>query len=171
MPTEWLERPANRGTMPMRVTVSFVDPSMQPNENISLLANQKLPLAIHSFAVGDDGRLVKQLLSRIAFHFTFDGTQFHAVAVQGEDGGLVEIWTDLGGIPYSAEGVARRTDVAEIIYATRDLPDVRVSVGEKQHVYLSANTAVENATTAQAILATVTMLVAQTRPWLELLNL
>ncbi len=142
---------------------------MQPNENISLLANQKLPLAMHSFAVGDDGRLVKKLLARIAFHFTFDGTLYHAVALQGEDGGMVEIWTDLGGIPYSAEGVARRTDVAEIIYATRDLPDLRVSVGEKQHVYLSANARVENATTAHAILATVTILVAQTRPWLDLL--
>ncbi|KJV08320.1 hypothetical protein VZ95_18560, partial [Elstera litoralis] len=120
---------------------------------------QKLPLAMHSFAVGDDGRLVKQVLSRIAFHFTVDGLTYHALALQGEDAGFVEIYTDLGGIPYSAEGVARRVDVAEIIYATRDMPNVRVSVTDKQHVLLSASTAVDNATVSQTILATASTLV------------
>lgn len=144
---------------------------MQQNENMSLLANQKLPLAMHSFAVGDDGRLVKQVLSRIAFHFIFDGLTYHAVALQGEDTGFVEIYTDLGGIPYSAEGVARRVDVAEIIYATRDLPNIRVSVTANQHVLLSASSAVDNATASQTILATVAMLVIKTQPWLKLLAL
>lgn len=144
---------------------------MQQNENMSLLANQKLPLAMHSFAVGDDGRLVKQVLSRIAFHFIFDGLTYHAVALQGEDTGFVEIYTDLGGIPYSAEGVARRVDVAEIIYATRDLPNIRVSVTAKQHVLLSASSVVDNATASQTILSTVAMLVIKTQPWLKLLAL
>jgi hypothetical protein len=156
---------------PLRPTVSFMDLLMQQNENMSLLANQKLPLAMHSFAVGADGRLVKQVLSRIAFHFIFDGLTYHAIALQGEDAGFVEIYTDLGGIPYSAEGVARRVDVAEIIYSTRDLPSIRVSVTDKQHVILSASAAVDNATESQTILATVSMLVIKARPWLTLLAL
>ncbi len=151
--------------------VNPVDPLMQQNENMSLLANQKLPLAMHSFAVGADGLLVKQVLSRITFHFTFDGLTYHAVAMQGEDAGFVEIWTDLGGIPYSAEGVSRRVDVAEIIYASYDLPNVRVSITDKQRVLLSASTAVDNATVSQTILATAAILVMKARPWASLLAL
>jgi hypothetical protein len=144
---------------------------MQQNENMSLLANQKLPLAMHSFAVAADGLLVKKVLSRIPFHFTFDGLIYHAVAMQGEDSGFVEIYTDLGGIPYSAEGVSRRVDVAEIIYASRDLPDVRVSVTDKQRVLLSASASVDSATVSRTILATAAILVMKVRPWANLLAL
>ena len=77
--------------------------------------------------------------------------------------------SDLGVMPYSAEGLQRRTNMFAILRAVQSGFPIRIDLVDGQNLKLTARATLPNPVTA-AIAATTTLLV-QARPYLDMIKM
>ena len=108
----------------------------------------------------------------VHLHFDWRSHWFDAVLKRG--GGHVRdltVTSDLGLMPYSAEGLQRRINIFAILRATRGGFPIRIDLTERQGLKLTARATLPNPVTARAAIAGVTTLLAQARPYLDMIQL
>jgi hypothetical protein len=71
---------------------------------------------------------------------------------------------DLGVMPYSAEGLQRRTNIFAILRAVQSGVPIRIDLSDAQKLTLTARATLPNPVTAKATIAAITTLLVQARP-------
>ncbi len=108
------------------------------------------------------------------FHLHFDWRShgFEAVLSQGKDENFdLTVTSDLGLLPYTAEGRQQRINLFAILRAARGSFPVRIDLIERQRLKLTARAALPSPVTATAAIASVTTLLVQARPYLDMIRM
>ena len=128
-----------------------------------------IPTSFADLELTADGPTV-QAVAPIAFGFTYAGIAFEARADRSEEAPKLAIRGLVGTLPFSAEGVQRRTDLKSIILASQDLASCRLTLDPRQEIWLDADIAVETPMTPTSLIAATAALIARCKPWLDMLR-
>jgi hypothetical protein len=138
------------------------------NLTMARLSPFMIPTSFADLELTADGPAV-QAVAPIAFGFTYAGIAFEARADRAEAPRLA-IRGQVGTLPFSAEGVQRRTDLKSIISASQELATCRLTLDQRQEIWLDADIEVETPMTPTALLAAAAALIARCKPWLDMLR-
>ncbi len=129
---------------------------------------QSLNVASHE--VDKDGQLVVQDDDRpLRFSFEFAGAPFEAVVTAG-DAPLVKLTADLGLLPYTIESPAARHWALRVIAASKRLRRGRLEIDPDYAIRLRAEAPPPGRRNPVTILSTVTALLLDVKPCLELMG-
>jgi hypothetical protein len=84
---------------------------------------------------------------------------------------LLRVSCDLGPLPFSAEGVERRLNIFAVLDATQTGRHVRTTVSRKQRIGMIAEARLQAPVTTNAFLAKIVELLAQARPYIDMLQM
>src|SRR6185312_4949136 len=90
-----------------------------------------IPTSFADLELTADGPAV-QAVAPIAFGFTYAGIAFEARADRSDEQPKLSLRGQVGTLPFSAEGVQRRTDVKTIIAASQEAKACRLSLDPRQ---------------------------------------
>ena len=139
-------------------------------EAIKLVSTGELPLDMRNLEVDDEGRLlVRDDESPLRFSFEFAGAPFQAEVTAG-DAPLVKLTGDLGVLPYTIESPAARRWALRVIAASSRLSRGRLELDSDYAIRLRAAAPPPARRNPVTIVSTVTALLLDFRPCLELLS-
>jgi len=127
-----------------------------------------IPTSFADLELTADGPAV-QAVAPIAFGFTYAGIAFEARADRAEQPRLA-IRGQVGTMPFSAEGVQRRTDLRSIITASQDSASCRLTLDARHEIWLDADIEVETPVTPTSLIAATAAAIARCKPWLDMLR-
>ncbi|MFQ5775245.1 MAG: hypothetical protein ACE5GS_12060 [Kiloniellaceae bacterium] len=137
---------------------------------VELVANSGGPFQVGDFEVGDDGRLrPREDRGPLKFGFAYLGIEFRA-EVHTCPEPRIDLSADLGKLPYTMELGQGRRLTRRILEATATLPGGRISLAEDQDMRLRAAAEPPMPLTPASVMATVTALLLDFKPYLELLR-
>jgi len=137
---------------------------------VEFLAKQPLPFEIKTVVVDPQGQTAqRKSADTIRFRFKFDEIDFQAEAARTGDNTRLRIVACIGRMPYSAESLRKRIDVAAVLSAGRNLPYGCFFVDQNQNIWLESHIDVEQPMTPVSVVAATTAILMATRSWLGLL--
>lgn len=137
---------------------------------VEFLAKQPLPFEIKTVVVDPQGQTAqRKSADTIRFRFKFDEIDFQAEAARTGDNTRLRIVACIGRMPYSAESLRKRIDVAAVLSAGRTLPYGCFFVDQNQNIWLESHIDVEQPMTPVSVVAATTAILMATRSWLALL--
>jgi hypothetical protein len=129
------------------------------------------PAELDELDVLDDGSVaLKRERANVVFGFRACGLTFAAEARLTETGPVLLLAAEIGGEPYSAEGVAMREAAHAIIRASHGSPSCRLMVSKQKRIYCVGKTSLDVTWTPPALLAAAAELVLEARPYLMVLR-
>ena len=128
-----------------------------------------IPTSFADLELTADGPTV-QAVAPIAFGFTYAGIAFEARADRSDEQPKLALRGQVGTLPFSAEGVQRRTDVKSIIVASQEAKACRLSLDQRQEIWLEADIEVETPMTPTSLIAAAAAVIAGCKPWLDMLR-
>ena len=108
------------------------------------------------------------------FHLNFDWHTYRFDAILKRGKGQVcdlSVTSDLGVMPYSAEGLQLRTNIFAILRAVQSGFPIRINFTDGQNLKLTARAVLPNPVTARATIAAITTLLVQARPYLDMIDM
>jgi hypothetical protein len=124
---------------------------------------------LNELDVLDDGSVaLKQERANVAFGFRACGLPFSAETRLTDTGPVLQIAADIGGDPYSAEGVEMREAVHAIIRSSHTSPSCRLMVSKQNYCVGKAH--LNETWTPTALLTAAAELVLEARPYLMVLR-
>ncbi len=138
---------------------------MQSNMETMPLPNPAVPLAAELSASSNPDEIVH-------LNFTWRALDFYARLDRGsvrESHLIVEC--DLGPVPFTAEGVQRRTNVFALLDATKMGINVRTVVTSKQRINMIAEMKLPAPVTTTGFITGIVTLLSLARPYLEIMDL
>src|SRR4051812_25466429 len=127
-----------------------------------------IPISFDDLDLVEHGPAV-QAVAPISFGFTFAGMSFEAQAGKVDDPCLA-IRGRVGTLPYSAEGMQRRSDVRSIIEACKADPACRLSIDAQQQIWVDAEIELERPLTPTSLIASTAAAIVRAKPWLDMLR-
>src|SRR5260221_4804711 len=136
---------------------------------LAFLIVQDTPLPVGSITVEPNGGIRRSpSLLPFNFAFTFDGHAFTGIASSSSSGGArLDIATILGTVPYSAESVADRDRMAQLITGFSGSP-LQVECTRTQELRVSIVAEIEMAPSPLAVVSTVVERLLDIRSYLSL---
>jgi hypothetical protein len=129
------------------------------------------PAELNELDVLDDGSVaLKQECANVAFGFRACGLPFSAETRLTDTGPVLQIAADIGGDPYSAEGVEMREAVHAIIRSSHTSPSCRLMISKQKHIYCVGKAHLNETWTPTALLTVAAELVLEARPYLMVLR-
>lgn len=114
-------------------------PASDLNTVIEVLANQEGPLEFGAVEIGPDGQIKSREPGEpVRFRFHYQGLPFD-VEVETGAGGRIQLVSDLGQAPYTAESPLGRRYTQKLIRAAAALPRARIFLDGQDHVRLEAS--------------------------------
>lgn len=107
-------------------------------------------------------------------HLNFDwqSHRFDAVLNRGDEQNCdLTVTSDLGLMPFTAEGLQKRVNIFAILRAAQASYPIRIDITKSQRLKLTASTALPNPVTTRAAIAGVTALLVQARPYLDMIHM
>ncbi len=139
-------------------------------ETIRLVSTQRLPLDVGNLEVDSEGRLLARDSDRpLRFSFEFIDAPFQVEVTTGE-AALVKVTGDLGMLPYTIESPAARYWALRVIAASSGMKRGRLELDSNYAIRLRAEAPPPAQRTPVTILSTVTALLLDFKPCLELLS-
>ncbi len=139
-------------------------------EAIRLASNQALSLDVGNVEVDNEGQLLVRESDRpLRFSFEFSGAPFE-VEVTNSEAPMVKVTGDLGFLPYTIESPAARRWALRIIAASRGMRRGRLQLDPNHAIRLYAEAPPPARRNPVTILSTVTALLLDFKPCLELLS-
>jgi hypothetical protein len=104
--------------------------------------------------------------------FNWRSYRIDAVLTRGKDHDCDLIVTsDLGFVPYTAQGRHQRINIFAILRATQGGFPIQIDITENQRLKLTARAALPNPVTAAVAIAGVAALLVQARPYLDMIDM
>jgi hypothetical protein len=131
------------------------------------------PLAaeLNELDVLEDGSVaLKREHANLAFGFRACGLPFSATTRLTESGPVLQVAADIGGDPYSAEGVEIREAVHAIIRSSHASPSCRLMISRQKRIYCVGKGRLDETWTPTAVLTVAAELVLEARPYLLVLR-
>jgi hypothetical protein len=123
-----------------------------------------------SFKVDGDGRIHgREPGVPLNFSFDYRGIQFDSV-IEIEPQPRVRLSAELGRLPFSMQAGEGRRLSRRIVEATRALPHGRINLDELQDMHLQAECVPPTPLTPSSVIATVTAMLLDFKPYLVLLG-
>lgn len=139
-------------------------------EAIKLVSTGEPPLDVRNLEVDDEGRLLVRDDDRpLRFSFEFAGAPFQAEVTTG-DAPLVKVTGDLGILPYTIESPAARRWALRVIAASSQMRRGRLELESDHAIRLRAAAPPPARRNPVSIMSTVTALLLDFKPCLELLS-
>ena len=114
-------------------------PASDLNSVIEVLAKQEGPLELPAFEIGSDGQIKSREPGEpVRFRFHYKGLPFD-VEVETRPGGRIQLLSDLGQAPYTAESPLGRRYTQKLIRTAASLPRARIFLDSQDHVRLEAS--------------------------------
>jgi hypothetical protein len=128
------------------------------------------PYEVGHLTVSDDGQVTVAYpaTQAVAFDFVYRGVPFHA-ELPGDLAAPLSISAILGVLPYSAETAVGRQATLEILRLARPARG-RVSLASEGRIYAQFSAPVPRPRTPVAVVATVSCLLIDLRPYMDLLT-
>lgn len=134
------------------------------------LARSGISARIGGFEVDGDGRIrSREPGLPLNFRFDYRGILFDSV-VEFEPQPRVRLSAELGKLPFSMQAGEGRRWSQRIVAATRALPHGRINVDELQDMRLQAECVPPSPLTPSSVMATVTAMLLDFKPYLALLG-
>lgn len=110
--------------------------------------------------------------SLLHLHFDWNSHRFDAVLNRnGEENCDLTVTSDLGLMPFTAEGLQKRVNIFAILRAAQASYPIRIDITKSQRLKLTASAALPNPVTTRAAIAGVTALLVQARPYLDMIQM
>jgi hypothetical protein len=137
---------------------------------IALVAAGNSSIRASDYALDEDGRLrVRKDASPIHFCFAYRGVDFDALMDTAPEADI-SLSAELGKVPYSMETGAGRHLTRRIVEATAGLPGGRIDVSASQDMSIVATARPPLPLTPASIMATITALLLDLGPYIDLLR-
>ena len=135
-----------------------------------LLADGNTPFQAGRVELDEDGRIrLRNGGEPLRFVFTYRGADFEARLAAAPEVRLT-LFAELGKVPYSMERGNSRRAVRRIVAATADLPSGRIEISASQDMFLQATAQPPHPLTPASVMAAITSLLLDFRPYLDLLR-
>jgi hypothetical protein len=129
------------------------------------------PAEMDELDVLDDGSVaLKRERANVAFGFRACGLPFSAETRLTDTGPVLQIAAEIGGDPYSAEGIEMREAVHAIIRSSHTSPSCRLMVSKQKRIYCVGKAHLNETWTPTALLTVAAELVLEARPYLVVLR-
>lgn len=129
------------------------------------------PAEMHDVDVLDDGSVaLKRGHANVAFGFKVCGLPFSAETRLTDSGPVLQIAADIGGEPYTAEGIEMREAVHAVIRSSHTSPSCRLMVSKQKRIYCVGKAHLSESWTPTALLTVAAELVLEARPYLMVLR-
>jgi hypothetical protein len=129
------------------------------------------PAEMNEVDVLDDGSVaLKREHANVAFGFRACGLPFAAETRLTDTGPVLQIAADIGGDPYTAEGVEMREAVHAVIRSSHTSPSCRLMVSKQKRIYCVGKAHLNESWTPTALLTVAAELVLEARPYLMVLR-
>lgn len=136
---------------------------------VKLVSEQMLPLEVGNVHVDDDGML-RARDSEVPLDFTFSFLDIDFdVQVRGGDDSALQVKATVGHLPYTAENGWTRQFVQKVLTAARKLRRSRLSVDRNNQIVLHGEAVPPTPRTPMSVMATLTALVVEAKPYLEMI--
>jgi hypothetical protein len=137
----------------------------------TVFSHPPAPAEMNELDVLDDGSIaLKRERSNVAFGFKVCGLPFAAETRLTDTGPVLQIAAQIGGDPYSAEGVELREAVHAIIRSSHASPSCRLMVSKQKRIYCVGKAHLSESWTPTALLTVAAELVLEARPYLMVLR-
>jgi hypothetical protein len=140
--------------------------------NVSMVFNRPpAPAEMNELDVLADGSVaLKQERADVVFGFRACGLPFSAETRLTDTGPVLQISAEIGGDPYTAEGVEMREAVHAVIRSSHASPSCRLMVSKQKHIYCVGKAHLAETWTPTALLTVAAELVLEARPYLMVLR-
>ena len=129
------------------------------------------PAELDQLDVLADGSVaLKRERANLAFGFQACGLHFSAETRLTETGPVLQIAAQIGGDPYSAEGLEMRAAVHSVIRSSHTSPSCRLMVSRQRRIYCIGKAHLDGTWTPTALLTVAGELVLEARPYLMVLR-
>ncbi len=129
------------------------------------------PADMNELDVLDDGSVVlNRERANVAFGFRACGLPFSAETRLTDHGPLLQIAANIGGDPYTAEGVEMREAVHAVIRSSHTSRSCRLMVSKQKRIYCVGKAHLNESWTPTALLTVAAELVLEARPYLMVLR-
>ena len=137
----------------------------------TVFSHPPAPAEMNEIDVLDDGSIaLKRERAAVAFGFKVCGLPFAAETRLTDTGPVLQIAAEIGGDPYSAEGVQLREAVHAIIRSSHVSPSCRLMVSKQKRIYCVGKAHLSESWTPTALLTVAAELVLEARPYLMVLR-
>ena len=137
----------------------------------SVLNRPPTPEAMNELDVLADGSIaLKQERANVEFAFKACGLPFSAITRLTDSGPVLQISANIGGDPYTAEGVEMREAVHAVIRYSHTSPSCRLMVSKQKRIYCVGKARLGENWTPTALLTAAAELVLEARPYLMVLR-
>ncbi len=140
------------------------------SQTVRTLSEHALPLEVGSFEVAQDGAVrPRPDGTPLSLAFQYRGIAFEAqIETAGE--ARLRLTASLGPLPFTAEAPWNRYFVSRLIAKAGRLPRATLDLREGSEVCIVADMAPPEPRTPAAIMATITALLLEMRPYIEVLR-
>jgi len=153
---------------PETPAAATVDNKVDIQDTVKLVSEQMFPLEVGSVEVDEDGTLrARDSEMPLDFTFNFLDIDFE-VQVRGGDDGSLQLAATLGRLPYTAENGWTRQFLQKVMTAASKLRRSRLTVDENNQIVLRGEAVPPAPRTPMSIMATLTALVVEAKPYLEM---
>lgn len=136
---------------------------------IEAVTTQMSPLEVGSIELGEDGQIRRRADDvPLNFGFTYLGIEFTGIINTGDDA-EVTLHAELGKLPFSIESSDGRRWSRHIIALGGNLPHGKLFLTDSQDMRLEAAWTPPSPRTPVSIIATITSLLLDFKPYLEIL--
>jgi hypothetical protein len=136
---------------------------------LELVTRGHSPLQVGDIAVSDDGQICLRSGDQpLLFAFAYRGVDFEA-RMETAPTARIALSAELGKLPYSMETQRGRRLTRRIVAATTDLPGGKIVVSDDQDMSLVASAQPPLPLTPASVMATITSLLLDFRPYIDLL--
>jgi hypothetical protein len=137
----------------------------------TVFSHPPAPAEMNELDVLDDGSIaLKRERASVVFGFKVCGLPFAAETSLTDTGPVLQIAAEIGGDPYSAEGVELREAVHAIIRSSHASPSCRLMVSKQKRIYCVGKAHLSESWTPTALLTVAAELVLEARPYLMVLR-
>ncbi len=137
----------------------------------SVLNRPPAPEALDELDVLADGSVaLKQERANVEFAFKACGLPFSAMTRLTDSGPVLQISANIGGDPYTADGVEMREAVHAVIRSSHMSHSCRLMVSKQKRIYCVGKARLGESWTPTALLTTAVELVLEARPYLMVLR-
>jgi len=137
---------------------------------LDLVTQGRSPLQVGDVAVSDDGQIYLRSGDHpLLFAFAYRGVDFEA-RMETAPAARIALSAELGKLPYSMETHRGRRLTQRIVEATVDLPGGKIEVANDQDMYLVASAQPPLPVTPASVMAAITSLLLDFRPYIDLLR-
>lgn len=151
--------------------VTLVSQALQTVAQLARAAEKGLPIGPGAVRMGEDGNVsVTSPTTASRHHFFLDGLMFHVSLTPDEDGTLLQIWAEVGYMPFTIESPEKRMRLSKVMRAAGHLQNARFVVDNKQMIMVLGQARVDGHVTLPDFMYEILQFVQEARPYLKVLG-